>query len=167
MIAPTPPVGGAFTAVEHTLLCCILTVRYASVTARDFNYQAKARSWDALAGDPHILSEARLENVAARELLADSTGTTGQGYLPKGWQWRTRWNDVDKNIANLASFPMYRAPTGKNRSSATVFDAFRSTTLGDMVIDLDISQISRLPFDGGEQLGTGFRVGNLEPDRMV
>lgn len=157
----------AFTAHEHMVLATIMTVRFASITENDCNYQNAARSWIAWAGDPDIMAAAPLENVRAGELAPIAAGAQ-LGWLPAGWQLRTRWNVVEWRISRLRSFPLYRALGNTiQRSAAYIRDAFRSTTLGDMTITLQFHTKSHMPFKGGVQLGTGQRVDGLEPDRLV
>ena len=157
---------GMVTAHEPMVLTQVLTLRFASITESDCNYQAIARDWFGIVGDPHVLSEQPLQAVQSRDLFGVSTQTV-QGYLPAGWQWRTEWNHIGPAIDARNSFPFYRDLATKNRDASTVTNSFRSTSLGDYVVRLYFHQQSLLPLDGGEALGTGFRVGSLEPDRLV
>ena len=159
--------AGVFTAPEHFVLTWILSLRFASISESDSNYQAIGRDWHSIAMDPKVLAAQRLQPVQRRDLFGNSAAQTVDGYLPAGWQAKTEWNHVGDRIDARNSFPFYRDLSQKTRDASQITNSFRSTSLRDYVAQLYCHQMSMLPLMGGQQLGTGFRVGDIEPDRLV
>ena len=158
-----------FSANEHFVLTYVMVVRFAPVTENDCNYLALATDWKTLAADPGLMAAEPLVPVRIKDLQF-AVSTTAAGYLPFGWQWRTRWNRVGRKVDNRSSFPFMQdvaTSSAANRRDATkVNDAFSSASLDDMVIELMFDETSHLPLDGPSAGGAGGRI-NLEPDRVV
>ena len=116
-----------FSANEHFVLTYVMVVRFAPVTENDCNYLALATDWKTLAADPGLMAAEPLVPVRIKDLQF-AVSTTAAGYLPFGWQWRTRWNRVGRKVDNRSSFPFMQdvaTSSAANRRDATkVNDAF-------------------------------------------
>ena len=165
-----------FSANEHMVMTDVLLVRYASITEDDCNYLAvgyRDGGWKLFSGDPGIMGSQRLEPVSDRELNG-SGGTTVRGYLPFGWQYRTRWNQIGEKIDSRNSFPLYRdsvtsgggTSNARRRNATGVSNAFTSTSFDDMVIELYYDTESHMPLPSPSS-GPGQGLGKIEPHRLV
>jgi len=132
------------TASEHSVLTYILTIRFAPVIESRNPLSVGGIDWVDMVGDPEILRSMRPQEVQVKD-IATSTSTTSLGYLAAGWRWRQGWDVVGNRIDSANSFPMMNEPTSQaNAKDATrVKDAFRSSALGDYIVDLNFSERSK------------------------
>jgi len=139
----------SITAPEHAVLTYMLVIRFAPVIEGRNPLTVQDPVWADLVGDPEILRASEPQAVRVRDIAAENT--TGQiGYLPAGWRWRNGWDVVGKRIDDANSFPMMQHPNNNqdSRRATRIKDAFRSSALGDYLVDIDFSEKSR------NQLGT-------------
>lgn len=163
-----------FSANEHFIMTDILLVRYAPITEEDVNYLAAAMVnlsgaplWKLVSGDPGIMAGEPLTPVNTRLLKGTPTGSnTTEGYLPHGWQWRTKWNQIGIDIDRRDSFPLMTGPGDAKRDATAVQDAFTSQAFEDFVIDINYETTSRLPFMPAGS-GPGPNLRSIEPSRLV
>jgi hypothetical protein len=132
------------TAPEHCVLTYVLTIRFAPVIESRNPLAVEDLDWVDMVGDPEILRNSKPQDVRIKDVAASSS-TTSLGYLPAGWRWRMGWDVVGKRIDLADSFPMMQVPsTQANAKAATrIKDAFRSSALGDYLVDLHFGERSK------------------------
>ena len=145
---------GTVSMPEHSLLTYMLVVRFASIAEDEINPTAIAldRSWASMVGEPGMLAAERPNGVRGRNLTGNNAASTVLGYLPAGWQWRSRWNVVGDRIDDRDSFPVYRSLSQQTatsmRSASRIGDPFRSASLGDYYVDINFSEVTNSPIPG-------------------
>jgi len=139
---------GSITAPEHCILSYFLVIRFASVTEDDVNPLAIAHtappSYIDLVGDPELLAASPPSSVRVNQLF-NNNSTNILGTLPAGWQYRAGWNNVGQRVDIANNFPIYGdAPTSAAncRDASRINPAFRTTALGDFMIDLYFNEPS-------------------------
>lgn len=140
---------GPVTAPEHAILTYVMAVRFPSITENDVNPFANHTNpipYADMTGDPTLIATAPPENTLASHHF-NTGGSAGIGYLPSGWRARTGWNMIGTRIDNRATFPLYQEVQGAStaRDATYVNNAFRSSALGDYVVDLFFKEKSTKP----------------------
>lgn len=132
------------TAPEHSVLTYMLCIRFAPIIESRNPLSVDDLSWVDLVGDPEILRNSKPQEVRIKD-IATETSSTSLGYLPAGWRWRHGWDVIGQKVDAANSFPMMETPTSQaNAKDATrIKDAFRSAALGDYIVDLNFSEMSR------------------------
>ena len=133
-------------APEHCIITYVLTVRFASIIEAVHPFARNGTSWANIAADPEALSTEEPEEVQVKD-VASFNAATVLGYLPSGWRWRTDHDVLGYRIDDLESFPYMEYPTSQaNAKDATrVKNAFRSSRLGDYLVDVYFNEQSRQP----------------------
>ena len=139
---------------EHMILTYILVLRFDPVAEDEQNplSQVADMEWHDIVGDPGMLASERPRNVKRRE-LADTSSSTALGYLPAGWQWRSRWNHVGTRVDARNTYPVLKTislstTAAKLRDATQINPAFRSTALGDYSVNLVFDEMSDSPIPG-------------------
>lgn len=146
---------GKITANEHMILTYLITVRFESVSENEQNPMLQPEDWASRTGDAGLLSSQPPQPVK-RKQISGGTNNHVMGYLPAGWQWRTRWNMVDERFDNRQSFPVYKDNAIADVSADTYRDAtninncFRSAHLLDYQCVLDFFETSDSPIPGAK-----------------
>lgn len=132
------------TCPEHAIITYMLTIRFAPIIEGRHPMASDRLSWAELVGDPEILKSMPPQEVQIRD-VAGNPSSTVLGYLPAGWQWRSGSDVLGRRIDVADSFPFMLDPTSQaNAKDATrIRDAFRSTALGDYVVDVYCQENSR------------------------
>jgi hypothetical protein len=131
------------TAPEHCVLTYVLTMRFAPIIESKSPFAVDDLAWHDLVGDPELLRNMQPQQVRVKDVSA-STSTTALGYLDAGWRWRNGFDVIGKRIDNTNSFPMMNAPTtqAQAKQATRVKEAFRSSALGDYIVDCDFDERS-------------------------
>ncbi len=134
------------TAPEHCILTYMLTVRFASVVESLHPLATDHLDWHTLTADPEYLAAAMPQEVERRDMF-HTTSTDTMGFLPAGWQWRTDHDIVGQRIEARDSFPMMLTPNSylNSKDAMRIKDAFRSSALGDYLVDVFIKEDSTQP----------------------
>ena len=144
---------GTITADEHSILTYLITIRFESVSENETNPMVNLNDWAARTGDAGLLASQRPQPVRRRDIEGGADNNV-MGYLPAGWQWRTRWNMVDARFDRRDSFPVYQDfnnPTAAALRDATnINNVFRSASLGDYQCVLDFFEHSDSPIPGAK-----------------
>ena len=145
---------GTISFPEHMILTYILVLRFDPVAEDEQNplSQVADMEWHDIVGDPGMLASERPRNVKRRE-LADTSSSTALGYLPAGWQWRSRWNHVGTRVDARNTYPVLKTislstTAAKLRDATQINPAFRSTALGDYSVNLVFDEMSDSPIPG-------------------
>ena len=135
---------------EHCVLTYMLTVRFAPIIEGRHALSTVPLSWQEMVGDPEMLRSMAPVPVTVGEVATEGVAATQLGYAPAGWQWRTGHDVVGSRIDARNSFPYMLSPsTQENAKDATrVRPAFRSSSLGDYMVDLYVSESTRSPIAG-------------------
>ena len=128
------------TAPEHCIITSVLVVRFAPISEERNPLYSPRLSWAETVGDPYMLGVMPPQQVEVRDCL-DTNATEPLGYLPAGWQWRARCNDIGERIDARDSFPYMKTPTnaGEARRSSLRTSAFRSSALQDYLVDMNFN----------------------------
>ena len=126
----------------------MLTVRFAPIIESRAPLAAVQPSWAETVGDPEMLQAMQPQPLTIGQITMGSSGTQ-LGYVPAGWQWRSGHDVIGSRIDVRDSFPYMDVPTSQaNAKDATrVKPAFRSSSLGDYVVDLYVSERTRSPIN--------------------
>lgn len=165
-----------FSANEHMVMTDVMLVRYASITENDGNYLAFSLvngGWKLFSGDPGI-HEAEPIQAVTKGMVRGYTGSNDNdvlGYLPYGWPYRSRWNQIGLKIDERNSFPLYRDTVSSGNAAARrdatrVQNAYSSKSFDDYVVDLHYDHICHMPLPGAKS-GPGQGLADLEPHRLV
>ena len=134
---------GEIHASEHSVLTFILIVRFPSVSNGEVNPVAVAygKDWEDIVGDAGMLSARAPVSVTKQELDGQAT-TDHYGYLPSGWQYRSRWSNIGRRISERGSFPILAGlgsatTAAALRQASRILDCFRSTALDHFLVDAD------------------------------
>jgi hypothetical protein len=135
-----------FTAPEHGIISYLLLIRFPPVIESMHPLASDRADYEVLAADPEFLTSQAPQAVQRRDYEIN-TDTTEIGYLPAGWQWRCDHDVLGQRIDSKDTFPYMNTPnTQASAKDATrVKDAFRSTTLGDYLVDIFVDEDSRQP----------------------
>lgn len=135
------------TAPEHCVLTYVLVIRFSAVTETRMPLCGPNLNWFEVVGDPDWIASAEPQPVTAADVFLDDTDATAFGYLPAGWQWRCDHDVVGARIDQRDSFPMMNTPTtqAQTKDATRIKNAFRSSSLGDYVVDVFFKEPSRLP----------------------
>ena len=129
-----------FTAPEHGILSYVLVVRFGSIIEgrNPLGYEFQ---WHEKTADPEWLASEEPQPVVVNQ-VAMTDATTVLGYLPAGWQWRSDHDVIGARIDELDSFPYMRIPTtqAEAKDATRIKNAFRSSRLGDYVVDCYIKE---------------------------
>jgi hypothetical protein len=133
---------------EHCIITYMLTVRFAPIIESRAPLAAVQPSWAETVGDPEMLQAMQPQPLTIGQITMGSSGTQ-LGYVPAGWQWRSGHDVIGSRIDVRDSFPYMDVPTSQaNAKDATrVKPAFRSSSLGDYVVDLYVSERTRSPIN--------------------
>ena len=147
-------------APEHCILTYMLTVRFPSVVEGQMPLSNPDLEWQELVGDPEWFAATKPQAVQKKEMF-QGTSTTELGYAPAGWQWRCGHDVVGSRIDTRDSFPMMRVPdTAAHCKDATrVVDAFRSSALGDYLVDIYVTEESTQPIPNALE---SYMIGMME-----
>lgn len=134
------------TAPEHWIITTILTIRFASITESIHPLATNRLDWYEFVGDPEYLAAAAPVEVQRRDLQQNNSATV-LGYLPAGWQWRTDHDVIGQRVDERDSFPYMENPTtqAEAKDATRVKNAFRSSSLGDYLVDLYFRETCRQP----------------------
>ena len=134
------------TAPEHMIVSYMLTIRFPAITESCHPLATDQLDWWEMVADPEYLSSAKPVEVQRRDLQQTSSSTS-LGYLPAGWQWRCDHDVIDERIDVRNTFPYMNVPTtqAECRDATRIKDAFRSSSLGDYLCDVFISEDSNQP----------------------
>lgn len=140
---------------EHCLVTYMLLIRLLPVSTEEINPTGVTsnRTYAELVGDPGLLAAQRPVPVRRDGLFAAGDNTV-LGYLPAGWQWRSRWNVVDERIDERNSYPIYdRDTTRSTRNTLRTASVpnpgmFRSTQLNHWLADLSFVERTNSPIPG-------------------
>ena len=142
-----------FSLGEHYVLCYMLVIRFppmADDECSPFN-GVDDLTWETVIGNPAMLAQKRPENVKRRQFM-DNLQSTAVGYLPAGWQWRTRWNAVGNRVADRNSFALIKDLINQNatnmRDASRVLNAFASQSLGDYLVEMNFDEQSQSAIPG-------------------
>lgn len=132
------------TTPEHAVLTYVLLLRFKPVIESRNPFAVEDVGWADMVGDPEILRNQRPQNVRIKDVASDNSATS-LGYLPSGWRWRTGFDVVGTRIDAADSFPMMQQPTtqANAKDASRINDAFRSSALGDYIVDLYFDEPSR------------------------
>lgn len=131
---------GGFKAPEHMIVSYHMLLRFAPIFAQgvapgiypaDVNYAMHQAGPNTIETYPPVAVKSREIN------MGDGTVV---GYLPHGWQYREGYNHVDRDIRNLANFPVFSGmpqTAAGYRDPTFVEAAFRSLALRHWFADLD------------------------------
>lgn len=133
-------------APEHSIVCYMLTVRFAPIVEGVMPLATDTMDWFELTADPEYLAAAEPVEVT-RDNLQQTDSTTSLGYLPAGWPWRCEHDVVGKAVDIRDSFPYMLTPTtqAECKDATRVKDAFRSQALDDYLVDLYFKEDSYQP----------------------
>jgi hypothetical protein len=123
-------------APEHCIITTILVVRFGSITEAKHPLAEVADPF-VMTADPEYLGSAQPELVQLSDVFM-SDSSTDVGYLPAGWQWRSDHDVIGELVDTADSFPYMDAPTtqAECKDATRTKDAFRSTRLGDYLVDV-------------------------------
>lgn len=132
------------TSPEHAVLTYALVIRFAPVIESRNPLAVEDLDWANYVGDPEILRNMQPSSVRVKDIASLPT-TTSLGYLDAGWRWRNGWDVVGDRIDTANSFPMMNPPTTQAaaKDATRIKDAFRSSALGDYLVDLDFDERSK------------------------
>ena len=133
-------------APEHCVLTYLLTIRFAPVQEMIHPLASDQLDWFEYTADPEYLASAQPVEVQKREMF-QTTSTTSLGYLPAGWQWRCDHDVIGRKVDERDSFPYMLIPGTKEecKDATRIKDAFRSSALGDYMVDLYFTENSEQP----------------------
>lgn len=132
-------------APEHCIISTMLVVRFASIT-EGRHPLAQNQVPAIIIGDPEVMSSLPPQNVQLDEVFMTDSSTS-IGYLPAGWQWRSDHDVIGSRVDAADSFPYMNAPTtqAECKDATRIKDAFRSSRLGDYMVDVYFKEDSYQP----------------------
>lgn len=133
---------------EHCVISYMLTVRFAPVIEGKAPLARVQDSWAEMVGDPEMLQAMAPVEVQLQDFVM-GTSTTSLGYLPAGWQWRSGHDVVGERVDVRDSFPYMLEPTSQASAKLAnrIKPAFRSSSLGDYMVDVYVSESTRSPLN--------------------
>jgi hypothetical protein len=135
-----------YTAPEHMIMTHILTIRFPPIIEGLMPLSTDTMNWYEHVGDPEWTDQAQPQEVQIKD-LATPNSATSLGYLPAGWQWRCEHDVVGARVDLKDSFPYMETPTSQAnaKDASRTKNAFRSSTLGDYMVDIYYNEDSYQP----------------------
>lgn len=135
-----------FTAPEHGIWACFLCVRLDPVINDGSNLflTGDDKTWVDFTAHPGHIAKSPPVDVKVRDISPTTDSSTVLGKLPRGWQWRAGWDQIDVRIDDRMSYMFVGGPDNatESRYHQDVDSAFRSTAIGNGLLDFTFVMLS-------------------------
>ena len=132
-----------FVAPEHGLISYMLLIRVEPTLEKQVNPFSSGdnKTWVDYLAHPGQIAESGPVKVHRGELDGNASDDMILGVMPRGWQWRDMWSQIDNDIDKRNSFLTQENVTdvASAHYHADMNDAFTSKSLGNAIMDLRIA----------------------------